>query len=109
MRQVEVYRNGVLAGLLTEQDRYYFVFQYDNAYFTDNKQRAVSLTLPKTKKEYSSEFLFPFFFNLLSEGANRKLQCNYWKIDESDHFGLLTTSAQYDTIGAITVKPVETK
>jgi serine/threonine-protein kinase HipA len=43
---------------------------------------------------------------MLSEGVNRKLQSVQLKIDEDDHFGLLLATAQYDTIGAITVKPL---
>ena len=46
-------------------------------------------------------------FNMLSEGVNKQLQCRLLKIDEQDHFGLLSATAQYDTIGAITVKPIE--
>jgi serine/threonine-protein kinase HipA len=43
---------------------------------------------------------------MLSEGVNRKLQSIQLKIDEEDNFGLLMATAQYDTIGAITVKPI---
>ena len=50
--------------------------------------------------------LFPFFFNMLSEGDNRKLQSRMLHIDEDDDFGILLATAQYDTIGAVTVKPV---
>lgn len=103
---MEIYRNGTLAGTLTEENRQHFVFRYDDNYFKDTDKPAISLTLPKTQKEYSSKFLFPFFFNLLSEGVNRKLQCRLLRIDEEDNFGLLMATAQYDTIGAITVKPV---
>jgi serine/threonine-protein kinase HipA len=67
---------------------------------------AISLTLPKTQKEYRSDFLFPFFFNMLSEGANRKLQSVQLRIDEADSFGLLMATAQADTIGSVTVKPI---
>jgi HipA-like protein len=106
MRKVEVYRNGILAGLLTEEARRRFVFSYNDNYFTDNNQPAISLTLPKSQKEYSSEFLFPFFFNMLSEGVNRRLQSTQLRIDEEDNFGLLMATTQYDTIGAVTVKPI---
>jgi len=106
MRKAAIYRNGVLAGILTEENRQYFIFKYDNTYFQDVNQPAISLTLPKDQKEYSSEFLFPFFFNMLSEGVNRKLQCTQLRIDEADNFGLLLATAQFDTIGAITVKPM---
>lgn len=107
MRKCEVYRNGILAGTLTEEGKRSYVFTYDENYFNDKDKPAVSLTLPKSRQEHRSEFLFPFFFNMLSEGVNKKLQCNQLRIDESDNFGLLMATAQFDTVGAITVKPVE--
>lgn len=106
MRTLEIYRNGILAGLLIEENRKKYIFRYDEQYFIDDHNPAISLTLPKTQKEYISEFLFPFFFNMLSEGVNRKLQSLQLKIDEEDNFGLLAATAQYDTIGAITVNPI---
>ena len=106
MRQLEIYRNHELAGLLIEEDRHHYLFRYDDKYFANPGKQAISLTLPKTKQKYRSEILFPFFFNMLSEGANRQLQSRLLKIDETDHFGLLAATAQYDTIGAVTVKPV---
>lgn len=109
MRAMEIYRNGTLAGTLTEENRRHFVFRYDDNYFNDVNKPAISLTLLKTQKEYSSEFLFPFFFNMLSEGVNRKLQSTQLRIDEEDNFGLLMATAQYDTIGAVTVKPIAAK
>jgi HipA-like protein len=45
---------------------------------------------------------------MLSEGVNRKLQSVQLRIDEDDDFGLLAATTQYDTIGAITVKPIHT-
>jgi len=109
MRWLEVYCNGVLAGTLTEENRRSFVFRYDDSYYHDTDKAAVSLTLPKTKQEYHSEYLFPFFFNMLSEGVNKQLQCKILKIDEKDYFGLLMATAQYETVGAVTVKPMEIK
>jgi serine/threonine-protein kinase HipA len=109
MRTMEVYHNGILAGILAEENRKSFVFRYDDAYYNDPHKPAISLTLSKTQREYHSDYLFPFFFNMLSEGVNRKLQSTLLKIDEEDHFGLLMATARYDTPGAITVKPVTTK
>lgn len=106
MRAMEIYRNGILAGTLSEENRQRYVFRYDDNYFNDANKPGISLTLPKTQKEYSSEFLFPLFFNMLSEGVNRKLQSTQLRIDEEDNFGLLAATAQFDTIGAITVKPI---
>lgn len=108
MRTLEIYRNGILAGLLIEENRKSYVFRYDDKYFMDENNPAISLTLPKTNKEFRSAFLFPFFFNMLSEGVNRKLQSIQLRIDDEDNFGLLAATAQYDTIGAVTVKPILT-
>lgn len=109
MRTLGIYRNGILAGLLIEENRKRYIFRYDDKYLMDENNPAISLTLPKTQKEYRSEFLFPFFFNMLSEGVNRKLQSVQLRIDEEDNFGLLAATAQHDTIGAVTVKPILTK
>ncbi|CAN5422017.1 HipA N-terminal domain-containing protein [soil metagenome] len=97
MRQAEVYRDGALAGVLKEEDRISFIFQYNENYFANKDKPDVSLTLPKTQKDYRSKFLFPAFSNLLSEGANRKVQSRLLNIDEDDDFGILLATARYDT------------
>ncbi len=104
MRAMEIYCNGTLAGALTEENRQHFVFRYDDNYFNNATKPAISLTLPKTQKEYISKFLFPFFSNMIAEGENKKLQNRLLKIDEDDQFGLLMSTATADTIGNITVK-----
>lgn len=106
MRILEIYRDGILAGWLKEVNRKQYIFEYENQYFSDPDKPAISLTLPKTKKEFTNTYLFPFFYNMLSEGVNRKLQSIQLKIDGEDNFSLLSATAQYDTIGAITVKPL---
>ena len=67
MRSAEVYRNGNLAGTLIETDQGKFEFRYDSNYYNDSSMPAISLTLPKSQQKYTSEFLFPFFYNMLSE------------------------------------------
>ena len=106
MRKAEVYQNGILAGILTETDNSTYVFTYNESYFNDNAKSGISLTLPKKQLEYTSEHLFPFFYNMLSEGSNRSNQAKQLKIDENDFMGLLMATAQFDTVGAVTVKPV---
>ncbi|HPA13016.1 MAG TPA: HipA N-terminal domain-containing protein [Bacteroidales bacterium] len=106
MSRVQVYRNGILAGILTEENRKNYVFRYDDSYFANSDMPAISLTLLKSQQEYKSKFLVPFFFNMLSEGVNKKLQCKQLRIDLEDNFGLLGATAMYDTIGAITIKPL---
>lgn len=104
MRAAEVFINEILAGVLTETDDGKYIFQYDDAYLLDGNNRAISLSFPKRKEAFIADELFPFFYNMLSEGANKALQCMTLKIDENDAFGLLLATADNDTIGAITVK-----
>ncbi len=107
MRKAEIYCKGYLAGILTEINQQHFSFRYNEVYFSDTSKPAISITLPKIQIEYSSEFLFPFFYNMLSEGVNRKLQSKVLKIDEEDNLGLLLATAQYDTVGSVTVKAID--
>tara|TARA_R100001143_G_C3361009_1_gene135759 strand:+ start:3736 stop:4074 length:339 start_codon:yes stop_codon:yes gene_type:complete len=100
-----VFRNGELVGVLTRFGRHSYEFKYDELWFADPEKPPVSLTMPKTEQIYKADHLFPYFFNLLSEGVNRNLQARQLKIDETDYFGLLLATAQADTIGAITLKP----
>lgn len=106
MRRAEVFCNGILAGLLTETDNGTYVFCYDELFFLDEKESAISLSFPKRQREFTSKVLFPFFYNMLSEGTNKTIQCRILKIDENDAFGLLLATAHTDAIGAITVKKV---
>ena len=102
MRQCKVYVNGTEAGMLTEED----IGQYQFHYLDGYAGRAVCLAMPVRNEVYTSNHLFPFFFNMLSEGANRKIQSQLLHIDENDDFGILLATAQTDTIGAVTVKEV---
>jgi len=104
MRQAEVYFKGEKAGLLTQLDNGHFIYIYEDFWMLDSSKPSISLTLPKNKKEYKSEYLFPFFYNMLPEGRNRQVVYQHMRIDKNDFFSLLITTARYDTIGAVTVK-----
>ncbi len=104
MRQALVLSNKIVAGILTETDDMRYIFQYDDNYLINSDLRSISLSLPKRKEQYVSDELFPFFFNMLSEGTNKSIQCRTLKIDDEDSFGLLLATAKYDTIGAITIE-----
>ena len=107
MKTANVYANGIFSGILTQYDDYSYAFRYDPQYVANPRYEAISLTLPKREEEYRSDVLFPFFFNLLSEGANKTMQSRMLKVDEKDYFALLLKTAHTDTIGAITIKEVK--
>ena len=104
MRKAQVFSNNILAGILSETDDGKYIFKYDEKYLLDSNARAISLSMPKRDEPFVADELFPFFYNMLSEGANKTLKCMTLKIDENDSFGLLLSTAYNDTIGAITVK-----
>lgn len=106
MRQCEVFVHDRKAGVLKEKSRNDYEFDYDKDYLKSNSAVPISLTMPLTATPYKSNVLFPFFFNMLSEGENREMQSRMLHIDKDDDFGILLATAQYDTIGAVTVKPI---
>ena len=101
-----VYFNGVLAGYLQKPRPGVYRFVYDEAFRNDPATPAICLAMPKSRPEYDSPYLFPFFAGLLSEGINKEIQCRLLKIDEADDFTRLLKTAGEDTIGAITVKEI---
>lgn len=106
MRQLYVYMNECKAGVLTEKNPgngYSFCYEKDYL-LSDNP--AISVTLPKRSKPYEDKNMFPFFTNMIPEGANRKVICRSLRIDEKDFFGILTAMADKDFIGAVQVKKV---
>lgn len=102
MRQCKVYVQGIEAGTLQETDSLEYVFTYNKDY----QGAPVCLAMPIREKEYRSDHLFPYFFNMLSEGSNRHVQSTLLHIDENDDFGIMLATAQHDTIGAVTIKPI---
>lgn len=107
MRQLEVYFNNIKAGILTElHPGTGYTFQYYVDYLA-SPMPPISATLPKRADAFCSEHLFPFFSNMLPEGANRRVICRSRKIDESDFFGMLEVMANRDFIGAVNIRRID--
>lgn len=102
MRQCKIFVHDIEAGVLQETDAREYVFTYGEDYTGE----PVCLAMPVRREPYRSDHLFPYFFNMLSEGSNRQVQSIAHHIDEADDFGIMLATAQYDTIGAVTVKPI---
>jgi len=107
MRQAEVLYKKETAGLLTQLDNGSFIFRYKDHWFNDVNKPAISLTLSKKKQEYQSKYFFPFFYNMLPEGSNKETVCFENRIDTNDYFSILITTANQDTIGAVTIKKIK--
>jgi HipA-like protein len=107
MRSAIVQYKGTTAGVLTQSDDGSFTFRYQDQWLSDNDAPPISLTLQKSKQEHFSKNLFPFFYHMLPEGANRQAVCHLKRIDAQDDFGILLTTANFDTAGAVTIKKLE--
>lgn len=106
MRHLAVYFNDTKAGVLIEQNPGKgYSFQYDEDYLHSSLP-PISAILPKQSAAYHAEYLFPFFSNILPEGANRRVICRSLRIDETDFFGLLEAMAGKDFIGAVNVRKI---
>lgn len=107
MRTATIFYKSEPAGIVSQLNNGSFHFRYLESWLEDKKKPAISLTMPKSKKEFKSPHLFPVFFHLLPEGMNKQAVCKFKKIDPSDHFGILLSTAQFDTIGAITIEQID--
>lgn len=107
MRRAQILYKDVEAGVLTQHNDGSFTFRYNENWIEDASKPDISLTLPKTEKSFHSKFLFPFFYNMLPEGSNKQVVCKLNRIDHADDFGLLMTTAKYDSIGAVRVIKIE--
>lgn len=104
MRKGMVYNNKVLAGSIVQLDNGSFEFVYEAEYVLNTSMPAICLNMPKRVAPYTSTYLFPFFYNMLSEGINKKVQSRVLNIEEQDSFGFLLETAGNETIGAIRVE-----
>lgn len=94
MRELAVYYNEIEAGILTEKyPGADYTFQYKEDYI-NSALPPISATLPKQSTAFNSEHLFPFFSNMVPEGANRRVICRSLRIDENDFLDYL---AQWQT------------
>ncbi|MCL2102185.1 MAG: HipA N-terminal domain-containing protein [Fibromonadales bacterium] len=98
-----VFFNNTLAGTLSKLPAGY-EFKYENSYLENAKLPQIAFSFPKQKEVFFSKALFPFFYGMLSEGANREIQEKLLKIDSRDDFTLLIKTAHTETIGAVTVR-----
>ncbi|KAB7882960.1 HipA N-terminal domain-containing protein [Poseidonibacter ostreae] len=64
MQKGRVYRNNIYAGLLGKISDKEYIFQYDKEYLDKDDAKAISLNFPLQEKEFKSNHMLAFFFNL---------------------------------------------
>lgn len=104
MRYIDVYYNETKAGVLTEHNPGNgYTFKYNREYVKSDLP-SISASLPKREEVFESDSMFPFFINMIPEGANRGAICRTLRIDENDYFAILSAMANKDFIGAVNVR-----
>lgn len=104
MRTLDVYYNNTKAGVLAEiNPGVGYTFKYEAEYISSGLP-PISATLPKQVDAFESDSLFPFFSNMIPEGANRGVICRTLRIDKKDFFGILSAMADKDFIGAVNIR-----
>lgn len=93
------------AGILAKFRDGSYEFRYTRQYRRDATTPSVAFSLPKSRGVHRSRVLFPFFYGLMAEGAQKRLQCRQLKIDEADHFTRLAETCRQGVIGAVWVQP----
>ena len=106
MQKGKVYRNGTAIGTIMLDNEGQYTFTYNYGYLQSTNALAISVNFPLQEEAFVSDELFPFFFNMLSEGSTKKLQCRTLRIDEDDHFTRLLKTTGSNTIGSITIKEI---
>lgn len=104
MRQAEIYRKGILAGILREDGGEYH-FRYDPEYLTSEDAQPISLTLPLQIESFVSPVLFPFFDGLIPEGWLLDVALRNTDISILDRMSLLLLCCK-ECIGSVSVVPI---
>ncbi len=106
MKVAKILRNAKEVGLLSKLDDSTYKFQYSEEYLKHPDAKNISVNFPLQKEAFISDYLFAFFFNMLSEGNVKKAQCRNMQIDENDSFTRLLKTAKDDVVGSITVEEI---
>ncbi len=103
-RKAQVFYKDELAGILSETEDGYW-FEYDKSFL--QKNIPISMSLLPREEPYHAKKLFPFFKGLLPEGWYLDIVSSTQKVDAKDDFGILLTTTNVDTIGAVIVRKIE--
>ena len=105
MRQAEIYRKDIFAGILTEDGGEYR-FCYNDTYLAREDAQPVSLTLPLQTDAFVSPVLFPFFDGLIPEGWLLDVALRNTDISILDRMSLLLLCFK-ECIGSVSVVPIK--
>lgn len=87
--QIEINGQFVQAGHITGSSFRDAAFSYDESYITSSAARAISLSLPLSKKDFDTDATKSFFDGLLSEGFTRQCVADSIHASSDDYISIL--------------------
>lgn len=108
--RVQIEKNGVLkdAGKISGSSSDDAVFTYDDEYVSDSENAAISLSLPKEQKIFSSLQTRNFFEGLLPEGFTRRCVAQSIHADSEDYISILRKLGN-ECLGAIRISDFDSQ
>ena len=99
---IEISGEPVTAGHITGTTAHDACFSYDEAYISQKKYRAISLSLPLQEEAFSPRQTHTFFEGLLPEGFTRRSVAQSLHLDENDYLSILHALGK-ECLGAIRI------
>lgn len=87
--QIEINGQFVQAGHITGSSFRNAAFSYDESYITSSAARAISLSLPLSKKDFDTDATKSFFDGLLPEGFTRQCVADSIHASSDDYISIL--------------------
>ena len=88
-RQLDVFLNARLVGMLEQDDSGQLQFQYDESWLADPSRMPISQSLPLRSAPFGNRETRPFFAGLLPEADKRDLVARVLGVSERNDFALL--------------------
>jgi serine/threonine-protein kinase HipA len=107
-RLLDVYFNGVKAGILSQDEAGALRYVYDAGYLTEKESRAISFSMPLQEAPYLDRVVRPFFSGLLPDEGARQRLAGALGISAGNAFGLLEVIGG-ECAGALSLYPAGQK
>ena len=104
MKSLNVWWANQLIGTLTQDVDKLLGFKYDNSWLENKNSNALSISLPKWKKEFSTNECRPFFAGLLPEQRQKSILARNLRVSVHNDFTFLEMLGE-DVAGILQILP----
>ena len=104
MKTLNVWWDDQLVGVLSQDVGKLLGFKYDNSWLENKNSNALSISLPKRKKEFSTNECKPFFAGLLPEQRQKSILARNLRVSVHNDFSFLEKLGE-DVAGILQILP----